>query len=569
MAIVFSRSGDGGALPDQINSTLESFDHAGASLVDYIGTAGDDVLAGDAGNNYLIGLGGNDHLSGNGGSDILSGGLGNDVLDGGAGLDAGEWSDSIVGVEIDLSTGICLGGTAAGDQLISIEGAIGSNHNDQISGDGGGNFLDGGRGADSLFGQGNDDELFGDQGADHLYGGSGNDTLAGGEDADTLDGGDGFDIADYRYSEIRVYVDLDAEKYLGGDAIGDRLIGIEGVTGTDFNDWLASAVAGSRLEGGLGSDYLIGRVGADVLLGGKGEDHLYGSSGNDMLEGGAGGDTLDGGGNVDTASYAGSGAGVRITLADGVCHFGDAEYDRLVSIENLVGSAFDDVMGGSAVDNRFDGGAGNDGLYGSSGNDVLNGGAGADVLNGGGNIDAASYGGSAAFVTVSLADGLGHHGDAEGDTLVLIENLVGSGHDDVLGGNAGANALSGAAGNDALTGGAGGDRLTGGAGNDRFIYLAIGDSTVAASTKDVIADFTAGDRIDLSAIDADGNAGNGNTAFHFSTATGPLTGQAGELRVVLIGAVQLVAADTNGDRQLDFAINVTADHSLTAADFVL
>jgi len=38
---------------------------------------------------------------------------------------------------------------------------------------------------------------------------------------------------------------------------------------------------------------------------------------------------------------------------------------------------------------------------------------------------------------------------------------------------------------------------------------------------------------------------------------------------VLIGALQLVAADTNGDRQLDFAINVTADHSLTAADFVL
>jgi hypothetical protein len=92
---------------------------------------------------------------------------------------------------------------------------------------------------------------------------------------------------------------------------------------------------------------------------------------------------------------------------------------------------------------------------------------------------------------------------------------------------------------------------------------------VAAAGKDVIADFTTGDRIDLSAIDADGNAANGNTAFHFSTATGPLTGQAGELRVVLIGAVQLVCADTNGDRQFDFAINVTADHSLTAADFVL
>jgi hypothetical protein len=36
-----------------------------------------------------------------------------------------------------------------------------------------------------------------------------------------------------------------------------------------------------------------------------------------------------------------------------------------------------------------------------------------------------------------------------------------------------------------------------------------------------------------------------------------------------IGGVQLVAADTNGDRQPDFAINVTSDHALTAADFVL
>jgi Ca2+-binding RTX toxin-like protein len=566
--MTFASSGKGGAgeFSDLIEPASAPLHRAEMSSSSYIGTAGDDIIDGDAAGNFLTGLGGNDRLSGNGGNDFLTGGFGNDVLDGGAGYDTANYSDSDAEVNVDLATGAVSGGRATGDTLISIDSLVGGDFNDRLAGDAGGNQLAGGAGDDHLSGQGDNDFLLGDDGADSLFGGAGDDTLFGGEGADTIDGGDGRDIANYRYSEFRVQVDIGAGRYFGGEATGDQLISIEGVIGSDSNDWLASAVAGSRLEGGLGDDHLTGKAGDDVLFGGKGIDQLYGSSGNDVLEGGAGADTLSGGGNIDTASYAGSGAAVRITLLDGVCHFGDAENDALASIENLVGSAFNDVMGGSAVDNRFDGGAGNDGLYGSSGNDVLVGGAGADVLNGGGNIDTAFYEGSAAFVTVSLADGLGHHGDAEGDTLVLIENLVGSGRDDGLGGNAGANALSGGAGNDALTGGAGGDRLTGGAGNDRFIYLATGDSTVTAAGKDVIADFTTGDRIDLSAIDANGAAA-GNGAFIFGT--GALTGVAGELRVVVIGAVQLVGADTNGDRQLDFAINVTADHSLTAADFVL
>jgi len=92
---------------------------------------------------------------------------------------------------------------------------------------------------------------------------------------------------------------------------------------------------------------------------------------------------------------------------------------------------------------------------------------------------------------------------------------------------------------------------------------------MTAKGRDVIADFTTGDKIDLSAIDADGNAANGNTAFHFSAASGGFSGQAGELKVVTIDGVQLVGADTNGDRVIDFAINVVADYTLTAADFVL
>ncbi|MGK9167432.1 hypothetical protein KXR53_35285, partial [Inquilinus limosus] len=93
-------------------------------------------------------------------------------------------------------------------------------------------------------------------------------------------------------------------------------------------------------------------------------------------------------------------------------------------------------------------------------------------------------------------------------------------------------------------------------------------STVAYSGKDTIADFAAGDRIDLSAIDADGDAGNGDTAFAFGT--GGFTGAGAEVRIVAFAdGRQGVYLDVNGDRNPDAIINVIADHALTAADFVL
>ena len=45
--------------------------------------------------------------------------------------------------------------------------------------------------------------------------------------------------------------------------------------------------------------------------------------------------------------------------------------DTLVSIENLYGSPYNDVLTGDAHDNMIVGGAGNDTLYGGGGNDTL------------------------------------------------------------------------------------------------------------------------------------------------------------------------------------------------------
>ncbi|WP_437359401.1 CHRD domain-containing protein [Inquilinus limosus] len=235
--------------------------------------------------------------------------------------------------------------------------------------------------------------------------------------------------------------------------------------------------------------------------------------------------------------------------------------------DRFVGTGAADVIDAFGGDDNLRGGGGADSLTGGADNDILIGGAGGDILAGGAGIDTAVYDSSTAAVTVSLGAGTASGGDAAGDNLTGVEQLFGSAFDDRLTGNAGANGLWGDGGNDVLTGGVGADTLKGGAGTDSFAYGSTADSTVAAAGRDTINDFTTGDRIDLSAIDANGS-GAGNTAFVFGT--GGFTGTAGELRVVAIpDGYQAVYGDTDGDKAPDIAIVVLSDHALAAGDFVL
>jgi aryl-phospho-beta-D-glucosidase BglC (GH1 family) len=372
------------------------------------------------------------------------------------------------------------------------------------------------------------------------------------------------------------------------DAHG-AVIGSATATGTIIDD--------DALFGGSGNDHLTGGTGDDTIYGNAGNDTLDGGAGNDVLVGGAGTDALIGGAGIDTAHFAQAPGAVTLSLAAGSGSGGEASGDRFTGIENVVGSAFDDVIAGDAGanglsglagadrlygglgDDTVNGGDGNDTLYGQDGVDRLNGGegndglvggAGADLLSGGNGIDAVLYDASAAAVTVNLLTGRGAGGDATGDSYSGIENVVGSALGDTITGNAVANSLWGMAGNDVLAGGGGADALKGGAGADRFVYQAIADSTVAAAGRDSINDFShaEGDRMDLSAIDADGNTGNGNTAFTF-LGGGAFTGAGHEVRVVVNGGIQMVLADLNGDKAADLQINVVSATALVAADFVL
>jgi Ca2+-binding RTX toxin-like protein len=443
-------------------------------------------------------------LDGGAGNDLLEGLAGADTLQGGAGTDTATYVRSIARVTVDLTSGMNSGGDAGGDVLTSIENLIGSAFADTLRGDGGANALSGG---------------------------GGDDTLHGGAGGDALDGGAGSDFANYQGSAA-VSVNLLTGDTSGGDAQGDTLTGIENLYGSSNADQLTGDNARNIIGGEFGDDTIVGNGGDDALSGEAGNDSLDGGDGADRLVGGAGIDTVHGG-------------------------IGNDSIDA--------GSEADQVFGEAGNDNIL-GGGGNDQIDGGDGNDTLEGAVGGDTLIGGAGIDTASYAGSGTGVSVNMATGIVFGGDAVGDTFSGIEQVLGSGFADTLTGNAGANMLWGMGGGDVLTGGGGADVLKGGAGADRFVYAAIGDSTVAAAGKDTIRDFSAGDRIDLSAIDANG-AGPGDTAF--TLGTGAFTA-AGQVRVLDFGGGRYgVYLETTGNRVEDAIITVFSDHALTAADFVL
>lgn len=87
--------------------------------------------------------------------------------------------------------------------------------------------------------------------------------------------------------------------------------------------------------------------------------------------------------------------------------------------------------------------------------------------------------------------------------------------------------------------------------------------------RDTIFDFsgTGGDRIDLSAIDANASA-SGNQAFTYLGAAA-FTGKAGEPRAVEQASDTYVHGDTNGDKKADFAIHLDDAISLSKGYFIL
>jgi len=256
----------------------------------------------------------------------------------------------------------------------------------------------------------------------------------------------------------------------GSDKIDNNDAGLAGSSGNDDyviagagNDTVLSGLGNDTVDAGTGNDSVDGGAGNDVLYGGAGNDTLLGNTGDDLLNGGAGADSINGGTGNDTVDYSTSSAAVSVNLATQSATGGDATGDTLVSIEAVIGSAFNDTLVGSTAAESMYGGAGNDSIVGSTGADSLDGGTGNDTID---------YGASTAAVSVNLGTSSGSGGYAAGDTLVGFEAVVGSAFNDTLIGSSGSDSLYGGAGNDSLVGGAGADLLDGGTGKDTVDYSA-------------------------------------------------------------------------------------------------
>lgn len=235
-----------------------------------VGTAGDDVLTGTRGPDVFVGRGGDDVIEARGGIDYICSGGGADEIYGGGG--------------IDLTSG------GAGDDIVV-----------------------GHRGVDYLFGDDGDDLLLGMQNDDDYY------------------GGPGLDLVLFFAAPGPVDVDLEA-----GTAIGegtDELDLIEGVVGSDFDDWIQGGQDFDLLAGGPGDDFINGREGEDLVF------HLLSPS------------------------------GVAVDLMDGVATGGEGS-DLLYSIEGAFGSQFDDSLAGTSEADYLNGFDGFDSIDGRGGEDL-------------------------------------------------------------------------------------------------------------------------------------------------------------------------------------------------------
>lgn len=486
--LVFTGSGNFTGQGNSENNVLTG----GGGNDNLLGWDGNDVLNGGAGNDEIQGGDGDDILNGGDGDDSLYGGAGADQLIGGAGFDTARYLNAVT---IDMLTGLH-GGDASGDTFVGVEAIQGSSQADTfIAGAGADNFqaiggvdlIDysastSGVSVNLTTGVASGGYATGDvvTGFETVIGTGLADTLASSTSGHTLNGGDGDDTYIVGATGITI---LDT----AGDDTIQSLLNTFSLAGYGQIERLVGSNAGftgtgnaldNVLTGGAGNDVLTGGFGADTLIGGAGFDtasyadsttsltiDLSGSTPtvngigtgdtfnsiekfvasfyNDTIFAGASVDNVDAGSGIDLVSYRFSSAGITIQLASPSSNGGDAAGDVFVGAEIYEGSAFADVLYGDTASNTFIGGSG------------------ADTIEGGGSVDSIWYLTSTAAVAVNLATHSGSGGDAAGDTISGVENVLGSLYDDTLIGDASANKLEGGAGNDTIDGGDGDDVIYG------------------------------------------------------------------------------------------------------------
>ena len=285
-----------------------------------------------------------------------------------------------------------------------------------------------------------------------------------------------------------------------------------------------------------------------------------------------GGDnTVDAGKGNDTVVNSFEG-GNQIALGKGNDIYVGTGFSFLNAIDIVDGGAGNDQFFVSTLLSTYIGGNGND-IFRSNGhkNDFV-GGNGSDTISYEFRHEDSVVGDEG--VTVDLNAQAALTGSNSREDFSSIENAIGSLNNDLVIGSNGANTLMGLAGSDELQGKSGNDVMVGGLGQDflfgegdadTFVFQKTADSSTVASARDIIFDFSrsAGDRIDLSGIDADTTL-RGNQAFEFIGAAA-FTGEAGEARF----SNGVLSVDVNGNGTADMTVDVRGLTTMLAADFIL
>ena len=199
-------------------------------------------------------------------------------------------------------------------------------------------------------------------------------------------------------------------------------------------------------------------------------------------------DNINGLGGIDTVSYASATSAVNVSLSiASPQNTGGSGIDTLISIENITGSSFSDTLQGDA---------------------------GINVLNGGLGNDFVSYSSASGSVSINLQSG-SVTGAAGNDTLISIENAIGSNFADTISGSNLNNVIASGGGNDIINASLGSDVIDGGLGTDTVSYASFpgGPITLGAfgvvtkspgvidqliSVETIVATSSSQDTIDLS-----------------------------------------------------------------------
>ncbi|MEQ1705535.1 MAG: calcium-binding protein [Rickettsiales bacterium] len=238
-----------------------------------------------------------------------------------------------------------------------------------------------------------------------------------------------------------------------------------------------------------------------------------------------------------------------VDILDGGVGTDTVSYAASTAAVNVNLSATTAQSGGHAQDDTL---ISIENIIGSPLNDTFTGSSVANNINGGAGIDTVSYANSTAGVTVNLAVTTAQTGGfAAGDIISNIENLTGSAYNDTLLGTSIANIINGGLGN---------DKMTGGSGADIFKFSAVTDSGKAAGARDIITDFVKGsDKIDL---------GDFAGIFTFK-GTGALGGSVPGVNYAQVSGNTIIGIDADGNGTLDMQIELTGLHTLAASDFLL